>query len=129
MHERGRTVVVEEAQEFGPSVVADRVHHPLALGHEREVHVGDQDALAGSEGVGKVLAFGRDDGGAVAASAGATQPLVRADLGHLLVGQPAGGVDHEAGRSRAWWRIVTSIWSAKIWPTREPGNWAAWISS
>ena len=31
--------------------------------------------------------------------------------------------------SRAWWRIVTSIWSAKICPTIEPGNWAAWISS
>ncbi len=31
--------------------------------------------------------------------------------------------------SSAWWRIVTSIWSAKICPTIEPGNCAAWISS
>ncbi|MCY1550829.1 hypothetical protein D9M68_871100 [compost metagenome] len=31
--------------------------------------------------------------------------------------------------SRAWWRMVTSICSAKISPTNEPGNMAAWICS
>jgi hypothetical protein len=31
--------------------------------------------------------------------------------------------------SSAWWRSVTSICSAKIGPTNEPGNCAAWISS
>ena len=31
--------------------------------------------------------------------------------------------------SSAWWRMVTSIWSAKIGPTSEPGNIAQWISS
>ena len=31
--------------------------------------------------------------------------------------------------SNAWWRMVTSIWSAKIGPTSEPGNCATWISS
>ena len=31
--------------------------------------------------------------------------------------------------SSAWWRIVTSIWSAKICPTIDPGKCAQWISS
>lgn len=31
--------------------------------------------------------------------------------------------------SSAWWRIVTSICSAKIGPTSDPGNCATWISS
>ena len=86
LHGGGRAVVVEQAEEFGPRVVADRVHHPLALGHQREVHVGDQDALARPERISEVLALGRHDGGAVAAPAGAAQALVRADLRDLLVG-------------------------------------------
>jgi hypothetical protein len=77
VHERGRTVVVEEAEKLRPGVVSDGIHHPLALGHQREVHVGDQDALTLPERVGEVTALGRDDRGAVAAAAEPAPPTTR----------------------------------------------------
>src|SRR5271168_2960675 len=37
-----RAIVPQQRQQFGPCVVADRVHHALALDDQRHVEVGDQ---------------------------------------------------------------------------------------
>lgn len=87
---------MDEVEEFGPGVVADRVHHALALQHERHVEIGDEDALAGGERRGEQLAFRRDDRREATAGERFSQLFVGRDLFALLVGQPAGGVDDEA---------------------------------
>jgi hypothetical protein len=48
--------------------VAHRIHHPLALGDQRQVQVGHHQALALAQRLGQQLALGRDDGGAAAAA-------------------------------------------------------------
>src|SRR6218665_1667753 len=62
MHRGGRCVVDGKAQQLGPRVVTDRVHHPFALGDEGHVEIGDDHAFAFAQRLGQQVAFGRDDG-------------------------------------------------------------------
>ena len=43
---RAGPVVEHQMHQFGPGIMADTVHHPLALEDEAHVEIGDQDALA-----------------------------------------------------------------------------------
>ena len=67
-HRRGRPGVEVELQQVRPGVMADRVHHPLALGDQAHVEVGDEQALAARQWRHGVAPFRRDDGGAIAAA-------------------------------------------------------------
>jgi hypothetical protein len=95
-HRRGRAAVHDKMQQFGSGIVADRIHHPLALDDQAHVEIGDQDAFAFGERRHDVFALGRDDRGHAAAAQGLLQPASGRDGGDLLVGQPACGVDDEA---------------------------------
>ena len=48
-HRRLRSVVEREREQFRPRVMADLVHHPLALDDQRHVEIGDEDAFAAGE--------------------------------------------------------------------------------
>lgn len=116
-------------QQLGSGIMADRIHHPLAFDDQAHVEIGDQDAFAFCQRRRDVFAFGRDDRGHAAAAQGLLQAGVRRDGGDLPVGQPAGGIDHEAA---AFQRMVADgdfHLVGKIGPTIEPGNWAIWMSS
>ncbi len=99
----GRAVVPQQRQQLRPRVVADRIHHPLALDDQRHVEIGDKDALARGQRRHDVVAFRRDDRGHAAAANAAPGALVGRDFRDLLLGQPAGGVDDEAA---AFQRVV-----------------------
>ena len=103
LHRRGGAVVEQKLQKFGAGVVADRIHHPLALGDQAHVEIGDEQALALRQGRNDVAALGRNDRGEAAAGQRLVQFRVGGDGGLLLVGQPAGGVDDEAA---AFQRVV-----------------------
>jgi hypothetical protein len=101
MHGHGglrRPVVDGERQQLGPRVVADRIHHSLALGDQRHVEVGHHHAFAFGQRRRQVLALGRDDGRVAAAAQRLLQLRIGRDRADLLVGEPAGGVDDEAAR-------------------------------
>ena len=76
--------------------MADGIHHPLALGDQAHVEVGDQQALALRQGRNDVAALRRNDRGEAAAGQRLVQFRIGGDGGLLFVGQPAGGVDDEA---------------------------------
>ena len=76
--------------------MADRIHHPLALDDQRHVEIGDQDAFARGQRRHDVVAFRRDDRGHAATAQAAARAFLGRNLGDLLFGQPAGGVDDEA---------------------------------
>src|SRR5580704_11660863 len=46
LHRSRRAIIENEMKEFGPGIMADRVHHPLALDDEAEIEIGHQDSLA-----------------------------------------------------------------------------------
>ena len=104
LHRWRGAVVEQESEKFGAGVVPDRVHHPLALGDQTHVEVGDQQALALRQGWNDVAALWRDNGGEAAAGQCLVQFRVRRDRGLLFVGQPACGVDDEAA---AFQSVVT----------------------
>lgn len=82
-------------QQFRPGIVADRIHHPLALDDQAHVEIGDQDAFAFGQWRNDMLAFRRDDRRHAAAAQCLLQSLIRSDRGDLLVRQPACGIDDE----------------------------------
>ncbi len=45
-HRVCRAIVDDEMQQFGPRIVADGIHHPLALEDQAHVEIGNQDAFA-----------------------------------------------------------------------------------
>ncbi len=90
------TIVEHELQQLGPGVVADRVHHALALDDEVEIEIGDQHAFALGQRRHDMGAFGRDDRRHAAAVQRLAQLFVGRDFRDLLFGEPAGGVDDEA---------------------------------
>src|ERR1700710_671582 len=63
---RLRRVAQHEAEQFGPRVMADAVHHPLALDDQRHVEIGDHQAFAFAARRRQMHALGRDDGGVAA---------------------------------------------------------------
>ena len=67
-HRLGLPGVDDEVQQFGAGIVADRVHHPLALDDQAHVEIGNQDAFALGDRRGEMLALGGDDGRHAAAA-------------------------------------------------------------
>jgi hypothetical protein len=67
-HGGSAAIIDHQVQQFRARVVAHRIHHALALGDQRHVQVGHQDAFAAAQRLGQQLAFGRDDGGTAAAA-------------------------------------------------------------
>src|SRR5687767_10808392 len=63
MDVRGGATVDQQTEQFGPAVVAARVHQLLALDDQREVEVGDDDAFARAEGLTEKASIGRHDRG------------------------------------------------------------------
>ena len=63
-------------KEFGPGIVADRVHHPFALDDETEIEVGYENALALRQRRHHMDALRRHDRGHAAAAQRATKFLV-----------------------------------------------------
>jgi hypothetical protein len=63
-----RTVVEDQLEQLGAGVVADRIHHPLALHDEAHVEIGCEDALALGQRRNDMRALRRDDGGHAAAA-------------------------------------------------------------
>ena len=99
MNVRGGGAVDQEAEQFGPAVVAARVHQLLALIDQREVEVGNDDAFARAEGLAQQGSIGRHDRGEATAGdrADAAASVLR-DL-RLLIGiQPGRSADDEARR-------------------------------
>jgi len=76
--------------------VADTVHHALALDDQGHVEVGDQHALAVFQGWHQMAPFRADDRRATAAAQGFLHGWIGVNAVDLFVGQPAGGVHHEA---------------------------------
>ena len=66
-------VIENEVEKLGARVVADRVHHPLALGDEGEVKIGDEQPLALGQRRCEMPAFRRDDRRHAAAAQGVLQ--------------------------------------------------------
>jgi hypothetical protein len=96
VHQTRRPVVQHEREQFWPGVVTDRIHHPLALGDQREVKIGDKDSLAAGKRWYEVIALRRHDRSHAAAAQALAQTFLGRDLGDLFFGQPAGGIDDEA---------------------------------
>ena len=66
---RMRTALIEhEVEELGPSVMADGIHHPLALDDETHVEIGNQNALTIFQRRHQMRTFWRDDRGHAAAA-------------------------------------------------------------
>ncbi len=85
-----------QTKKIGPGVVADAVHHALALDDQRHVEIGHQDAFTFLQGRRQVAAFRADDRRAAAAAQALLQCWVGLDSGYLRVGKPTCGVHHEA---------------------------------
>jgi hypothetical protein len=102
---RDWSAVEQETQDFGPAVVAARVHELLALVDEREVEVGDHHAFAGADRFADQRAIGRYDRGKAAAGnrADAATAGVLGDLRLLIGVQPGCRADHETTRLQADW--------------------------
>src|SRR5262249_35360399 len=64
---RGAGAVDQETEQFGPAVVAARVHQLLALVDQREVEVGDDDAFARMERLAQQRSVRGHDRGEAAA--------------------------------------------------------------
>ena len=63
-------------KEFGPGIMADRVHHPLALDDEAEIEIGHQDSLTLGQRWHHMGALRRHNRGHAAATQRAPQLLV-----------------------------------------------------
>jgi hypothetical protein len=57
MQRTGRALIELDADEFGARVMADGIHHPLALDDEGKIEVGDENALAFGQRRGEVAAL------------------------------------------------------------------------
>ena len=99
-----RAIMEHERQQLRPGVVADRIHHALALDDEPEIEIGDQQTFAAGQRWDHVCAFGRDDRRHAPAAQRFAQLFIGRNLGDLLLREPTGGVDHEAA---ALERVVT----------------------
>ena len=82
---RGRSPVDQETQQFGPAVVAARVHHLLALVDQREVEVGDDDAFARADRFADQGSIGCHDRGKATTRDGANAAAGVADDPRLLI--------------------------------------------
>src|ERR1700722_14620974 len=96
MQRTGRALIELDADEFGTRVMADGIHHPLALDDEGKIEVGDENSLALRQRRGEVAAFGRNDRGHASPAQAPLQGFVRRDRGNLRFGEPTRGVDDEA---------------------------------
>src|ERR1700733_1482244 len=96
MQRTGRTLIELDADEFGTRVMADGIHHSLALDDEGEIEVGEENALAVGQRRDEVATLRRDDRGHVSPAQAALEGFVRRDRGDLGFGEPACGVDDEA---------------------------------
>lgn len=65
-HRRAR--IVMQLQEFGPRVVADGIHHPLAFRYEAHVEIGDEQTFAFAHRRNDVTTLRRNDRRAIAAA-------------------------------------------------------------
>ena len=77
MHRRSGSVVDQEREQFGARIVADGIHHPLALDDQRHVEIGDQDALTRRERLHHMAAIRGDDCGHAAAAQAGAQAFIR----------------------------------------------------
>jgi hypothetical protein len=68
LHRPRRAIIENKMKELGPGIVADRIHHPLALDDEAEIEVGHQDAFALRQRRRHMDAFWRHDRGHAAAA-------------------------------------------------------------
>src|SRR5262249_32835669 len=99
MDVRGGSAVDPKTEQFGSAVVAARVHQLLALVDQREVEVGNEDALAGMERLAQKGSVGCHDRGETAARDRADAAAgVLHDLRLLIGVQPGGRADDEASR-------------------------------
>ncbi len=46
LHWARRTVVEDELEKLGTGIVADRIHHPLALDDQSHIEIGRENSLA-----------------------------------------------------------------------------------
>ena len=86
VHRLRRAIVENETEKLGAGVMADRIHHPLALDDEAEVEVGDEDTFALGQRRHQMGAFRRDDRGHAAAAQPAPKLFINADPGAILTG-------------------------------------------
>lgn len=84
-HRACRAIVDDEMQQFRSRIVANGIHHPLALEDQAHVEIGNQDAFALGDRGGQMFAFGRDDRRHATATQRLLQPFVRRDRPDLLV--------------------------------------------
>ena len=57
LHRARRTVVKDELEKFWAGIVADRIHHPLALHDEAHIEIGRENSLTLGERRHHVGAF------------------------------------------------------------------------
>jgi hypothetical protein len=57
LHRARRTVIKDEFEKLGASIVTDRIHHPLALHDESHIEIGGENSLALGERRHHVGAF------------------------------------------------------------------------
>src|ERR1700722_3228979 len=96
MQRTGRTLIELDADEFGARVMANGIHHPLALDDEGKIEVGDENTLPLRQWWDEVATLGRDDRGHASPAQAALKGFVRRDRGDLRFGKPACGVDDAA---------------------------------
>src|SRR6202021_3710729 len=96
MQRTSRALVELDADEFGARVMADGIHHPLALDDEGKIEVGYENALAFGQRRGEEATLRRDDRGHASAAQAPLQGFVRRDRGDLRFGEPTCGIDDEA---------------------------------
>ena len=90
------SAIDEQAQELGPAVVPNAIHHAFAFGDERKVEVGQHHPLPLREGRREQVPFGGDDGGVATAAERFVELGLPGDELHLFFRQEAGRVDDEA---------------------------------
>ena len=82
----GGAAVEHQVQELGARIVADRVHHSLALEDQAHVEVGQENALALGKGRHDMPALGRDDCRHAAAGEAALQAEEVEAIGEIGAG-------------------------------------------